>query len=449
MLINLDHSLNVRNGRAARFWSDRWLNDSTILRDHAPHLPEGMEAMPVAEFVLNGKWNEAFLDAYLPRAIVLQVLLHPVPTESEPDVRYWRLTENGGFSFRTAYEITDGNASPATKQPIWRSIWRTPTLQRVRSFLWLLNHNRLLTNAERARRHLTTNVACKICGGGPETAIHIVRDCPFARATWAGILEDEPDVNFFEPELHRWSLHYLSGRSNVIDSTLFAGTCWLLWKNRNDYLFRSELKTHEQLQFTTKQLRSQITKAFEKESNVFGAGGLRERREIHWELPPSGWACVNTDGSATLNPASTSCGGVVRGDDGHLIRAFTANLGGGSITRAELAGIAYGLRLAWEEGIRKVVLQTDSRTARTLIDKATPQHPHYSCVAEIRQWLARPWLVRIEHVFREANFVADHLAFIGHSVPIGVHVIHNPSSTLLYWLYFDTLGIQTPRFVSS
>ncbi|CAI0436181.1 unnamed protein product [Linum tenue] len=151
----------------------------------------------------------------------------------------------------------------------------------------------------------------------------------------------------------------------------------------------------------------------------------------------------------SLSPASTSCGGVVRGDDGRFIKAFTANLGGGSITRAELAGIAHGLRFAWEEGIRKVVLQTDSCTARTLIEKATPQHPHYSCVAEIRQWLARHWLVRIEHVFREANFVADHLASIGHSVPIGVHAIHNPSNTLLYWLYFDTLGIQTPRFVSS
>ncbi|CAI0470940.1 unnamed protein product [Linum tenue] len=254
-----------------------------------------------------------------------------------------------------------------------------------------------MTNAERARRHLTTNVDCNICGGGPETALHVVRDCPFARATWAGILEDEPDVDFLEPELHRWSMHYLSGRSKVIDSTLFAGTCWLLCKNRNDHLFRSELKTHEQLQFSTKQLRLQLTKAFEKESNIFGDGGLRERRDISWKLPPSGWACVNTDGLATHSPASTSCGGIVRGDDGRFIKAFTTNLGGGSITRAELAGIAYGLRFAWEEGIRKVVLQTDSCTARTLIENATPQHPHYSCIAEIRQWLARPWLVRIEH----------------------------------------------------
>ncbi|CAL1357025.1 unnamed protein product [Linum trigynum] len=79
-----------------------------------------------------------------------------------------------------------------------------------------------------------------------------------------------------------------------------------------------------------------------------------------------------------------TCGGIVRGDYGRFVRAFTANLGGGSITRAELAGIAFGLRLPWEEGVRKVILQTDSCTAKILIENATPQHPHYTYVAEIR-----------------------------------------------------------------
>ncbi|CAI0450237.1 unnamed protein product [Linum tenue] len=137
----------------------------------------------------------------------------------------------------------------------------------------------------------------------------------------------------------------------------------------------------------------------------------------------------------------------MRGSDGRFIKAFTANLGGGSITRAELAGIVYGLDLAWEQGARKVLLQTDSVTAKALIDSATEQHMHYTQVAEIRRRLDRDWTVRIDHVFREANFAADHLASIGHSHPVGVHVMDRPTTSLLYWLFFDRVGSETPRFV--
>ncbi|CAL1405060.1 unnamed protein product [Linum trigynum] len=228
--------------------------------------------MLVAEFVLNGEWNEVYLRAYLSEEFISQVRLHPVPTETEPDIRVWRLSPNVVFSLRTTYEVTDMVDGLILNHSIWRSIWKTPTMQRVRIFLWLLNHDRLLTNEERGRRHLIEDTSCKICDGGPKTTIHVVRDCPFARATRAGLLEDEPDTTFFEPHIHRWSLHFLSGRSNIVDSTIFASTCWLLWKNRND-LFQSELKTHEQIQFITKQLRQQIHTAFEQESTIFVAGG--------------------------------------------------------------------------------------------------------------------------------------------------------------------------------
>ncbi|CAI0405948.1 unnamed protein product [Linum tenue] len=137
----------------------------------------------------------------------------------------------------------------------------------------------------------------------------------------------------------------------------------------------------------------------------------------------------------------------MRGSDGRFLKAFTANLGGGSITRAELAGIVYGLDLAWEQGARKVILQTDSSTAKNLIDKATPSNIHFTQVAVIRQRLNRNWTVRIDHVFREANFATDYLASMGHSQSIGVHILDRPDTKLLYWLMFDRVGGETPRFV--
>ncbi|CAI0393792.1 unnamed protein product [Linum tenue] len=76
---------------------------------------------------------------------------------------------------------------------------------------------------------------------------------------------------------------------------------------------------------------------------------------------------------------------------------------------------------------------------------ATPHHIHYTSVAEIRRWLAQDWQVLITHIYREANVVADYLANLGHSLPIGLHNIVNPDSVLAYWLYHDIIGVQTPR----
>ncbi|CAI0399883.1 unnamed protein product [Linum tenue] len=123
--------------------------------------------------------------------------------------------------------------------------------------------------------------------------------------------------------------------------------------------------------------------------------------------------------------------------------AYSVNLGGGSITSAQLAGIAHGLQIAWGRGCRKVALQTDSSTAISLIQSANTTHPHHTLVDFIRRLLEREWEVSVSHVFREANFVADHLASVGHSLSMGVHVLDYPGPALRYWLYFDTIGVQT------
>ncbi|CAI0434846.1 unnamed protein product [Linum tenue] len=109
--------------------------------------------------------------------------------------------------------------------------------------------------------------------------------------------------------------------------------------------------------------------------------------------------------------------------------------------------MAQGLRCAWEVGIRKAILQTDSKIAIHLLESAATTHPHFTTVSEIRHLLQRDWQVRIEHVFREGNVVADYLASTGHSSSPGVHIINQPSSMLNYWLLFDQLGVETPRFV--
>ena len=53
-------------------------------------------------------------------------------------------------------------------------------------------------------------------------------------------------------------------------------------------------------------------------------------------------------------------GGLLRDQDGRWISGFSFKLGTCSVLVAELWAILHGLRLAWEKGVRKLTVETDS-----------------------------------------------------------------------------------------
>ncbi|CAL1388702.1 unnamed protein product [Linum trigynum] len=328
---------------------------------------------------------------------------------------------------------------------MWKSLWRVPATQRIRAFFWLVAHQRLLANCERRRRHLTTVARCQICGGDEETTLHVIRDCPYARAAWADFLQEEPDESFFQDDLRRWILHYLAGRSRSVPPTRFAVMCWMLWKNRNKFVFEKELDSTSSLPCRVVTLEKHIEEAATKAAIVFNGEAIPSQRMIAWKPPPAGWSCLNTDGSVVGGNAAA--GGVIRREDGRMLRAFSGNLGEGSITRAELARIAFGLKAAWEMGIRQVQVQTDSHAALRLVEGAGERHPHLALVSEVRRLLALDWQVEVIHVFREGNVVADYLASLGHGRPPGFHLVESHCPILNHWLLFDCMGVSTPRLV--
>ncbi|CAN1325899.1 Putative ribonuclease H protein At1g65750, partial [Linum perenne] len=178
-------------------------------------------------------------------------------------------------------------------------------------------------------------------------------------------------------------------------------------------------------------------------------GLARQTQLIGWRPADEGWFTLNSDGSLYAQNRRAAAGGLIRDWVGQLVASYAANLGSCSIMRAELRGILDGMRLAWDNGIRKLCIQTDSRAAVAILEKDDLHgHRHSALVEQFRALKGRAWDVSIKHIYREANNAADYLANFGHHLDLGFHVFSSPVSPLLYWLRYDLVGGCSPRSIN-
>ncbi|CAA0824102.1 Unknown protein [Striga hermonthica] len=218
----------VCNSRTAMFWMDRWLPSGTVLLDVAV--------------------NE------VPASLLGRTIAATPPPHINlgRDRLYWGPFPTGKFTTRSAYELLadDQNLELATsdKQQLWRVVWRWLGPQHIRTFLWLLTKNRLLTNEERRRRHLAADALCGVCSQADESALHVLRDCHLAAAIWMKLLPSDYRASFFALQLDDWVLSNLMPRPDhgytQWDRT-FGVVVWKIWKWRNEHIFQGKTKEVE------------------------------------------------------------------------------------------------------------------------------------------------------------------------------------------------------------
>ncbi|CAA7027274.1 unnamed protein product [Microthlaspi erraticum] len=97
-----------------------------------------------------------------------------------------------------------------------------------------------------------------------------------------------------------------------------------------------------------------------KHEKVLSLRAKVERR-IAWEPPTSGWMKMNTDGASRGNPGLATAGGVLRDENGRWVHGFALNIGICSAPLAELWGVYYGLCMAWEGRVTRLVVEVDSK----------------------------------------------------------------------------------------
>ncbi|CAI0456412.1 unnamed protein product [Linum tenue] len=419
---------SIRDGETTCFWKHPWLDCGVILEDHLSRdITTEERESPVSN-------------------CVTQTGAAPPKPELGEDKMSWGLERDGRFRLKSAYMLA-ANLEEEQEMQKWKNLWKWRGPSRIKHFLWLILHDRIFTNKERARRGITTNANCNICRDKEETTEHILRSCERAKVIWEKFRNMLTARNMNLP-FQDWLLDNLCNEENGVN---FGVICWNLWKQRNEEVMEGKQFQAQGLCCRINAWINIIKEAQKWNQNV---NNITERsyqqRQIAWNCPPEGWIQIQTDGSVLQPSGKAAAGGLLRDHLGKCKEAFVCNLGTCSITSAELKGAVTGLRIAWERGYRRVHLNLDSTTAISIIkNHSETDHSHGIIAKEFEFLLNLDWEVIVSHVYREANFAADFLANRGHLVHFGTHPFNVYDPELEHWLLHDMIGIHHDRLISN
>ncbi|KAJ8763314.1 hypothetical protein K2173_001452 [Erythroxylum novogranatense] len=140
----------VENGQHVRFWEHRWMSglDLSLIELVVSQVPDSM------------RFHEAF-EYLLPSNAIQLIAAILSPDESmDNDRPFWCPSSSGCFTLKTAYLSLCGQSDIVSEAP-WQRIWKWVGPQQIKVFMWLCLSDRVLTNAERCRRHLSASNTCE------------------------------------------------------------------------------------------------------------------------------------------------------------------------------------------------------------------------------------------------------------------------------------------------
>ena len=230
----------VGNGNCVNIIQDPWLPCKVNPMVSTVH--PSLVNQKVSALMIDGRvaWDEDLVrDMFNPRDAQL-ILNIPLSSDRQEDSWFWAFESSGQFSVKSTYKYLQLGAEVDT-QPghnnFWSKIWKLRVPPKVKDLLWRASSNCLPTKVQLRLKFVDIDDACPSCNNERETISHCLVECSIARASWnrLGIQVD----THVEGTFASW-LEALIQRYDGEQLQLIAMNCWVLWRVRNDKVWKGK-----------------------------------------------------------------------------------------------------------------------------------------------------------------------------------------------------------------
>ncbi|XP_061342609.1 uncharacterized protein LOC133288807 [Gastrolobium bilobum] len=399
-------------GRVTLANSDTWTQLDRPLMEVAPQLLNICNSDATVEdfCVPSGNWDFESLLRQLPQDLIQHIRATlPPSVDRGPDRLVWNYNVNNRSVVKDAYSnIMKFNSLDL--DPIWKTIWSWQGPQRLRSFMWLIYHGRILTNDYNAK--WGGSPFCHACNIIPENITHVQRDSKLALPIWNAWIAGNIPRDFLSLPLKDWTRKNLLKGWNHPQAydwhDILFSTVWFLWLWRNN-------DTHDPF-FSRPHDPLILISDYIGDVMLSRPSGSREAiaapppQQTRWCALAMGWWKLNVDAAVKTASSSAACGGLIRNNSGNWISGFMYKIGICSPMIAELWAIYKGLQMAWDMKATMLEVESDCLTAVQAINKPNVAYSTHNPVTCINRMCNRSWHMVFTHVKRDGNNCVDWLA---------------------------------------
>ncbi|KAF2301852.1 hypothetical protein GH714_029880 [Hevea brasiliensis] len=206
-------------------------------------IPDAIRDASVAQMWDGRTWKWHLIRPFLDESVYMKLEAISLSNDAhQMNQMAWSVTSLGNFLVKSAYFLSCFNEYPQVDK-VWKVLWGAKVSQRIRFFLWLVVHEKLMSNYERARRGFIDDPGCSICGAPAKMISHVLRDCPATMDVWNKVWDFIYVLKFQCWNLRQWFLKVkeLCSSFDMEGSSLqllCITLCWV-WKWPNKVNFQS------------------------------------------------------------------------------------------------------------------------------------------------------------------------------------------------------------------
>ncbi|KAF7815287.1 Reverse transcriptase zinc-binding domain [Senna tora] len=226
----------VGNGNKISLNDAKWI--SPDLHNH--HYHKLSDLMHQGGFLDEAKVAQVYTS--YKKDLVLDTVISHTKVE---DKLVWKITGNGDFTVKKAYEIMTNNAHnhgpPSFK---WDQFWKLPLAKKVLLFWWKNLNKGLPLKMNLARKGSQISTECPYRCDALETEEHIFKDCQFAKKVWFASKLNLRSAEITDSSRTYWISHNISTfykrnspqHKEII--MMLLSICWSLYTQRNLLIFQ-------------------------------------------------------------------------------------------------------------------------------------------------------------------------------------------------------------------
>ncbi|KAI3452727.1 hypothetical protein Pfo_009391 [Paulownia fortunei] len=346
-------------------------------------------------FWRNGQWNDSKLDQLLPQHMTRMICDIPI-SETAKDEMKWKLSANGDFSIASAWELI---RSSKIERQIFRDLWCNQFTPTMSIFFWRLINNWIPADTRLQEKGFNLASKCHCCSSSIESTPHLFITGDQARVVWdhfALLFKiRHPQTENPILLLQYWKLSTPFSHSIHIFIRKIYDHLFYLFKYRKIYrkLWRGDMEIARTFDFN------------------FPMEKIKKAQQVLWKKPQVGWFKLNSNGAAKGETGQAGAGGVIRDHRGNVAVAYFEFIGNQNSIHAEIFALMKGLELTKGLGIANLWIEMDAKTIINLVSSNTAKgNWRLQEMLSKSKFIMSQMHIRITHIYREENTIADFLA---------------------------------------